>query len=129
MKRLPPKEMAHWILTVLCALAFLSSGLQNVFQNERVLAALTELGYPSYVALILGPCKLLGAIVLLTPRLARAREWAYAGFTFAMAGAFLSHLLHGDPVTKLSAPLVFLGMVWASYLTRAQPGAASAASQ
>lgn len=117
-KRLSPIEIAYWIVTVLCALGFFASGIQNLMQNEQILAAFAELGYPSYLSFILGPCKILGAVALLVPKFPRLKEWAYAGFTFAMIGAFLSHVFHGDPATKLIGPLFLLGLVWASRLTR-----------
>lgn len=40
------------------------------------------MGYPPYFILALGISKVLGSVVLLTPKLKRWKEWAFAGFTF-----------------------------------------------
>ena len=38
-----------------------------------------ELGYPGYLATIMGTAKVVAAVVLVVPRLPRLKEWAYAG--------------------------------------------------
>jgi hypothetical protein len=50
-----------------------------------------DLGYPSYLATILGTAKLAAAVVLLAPRLPRLKEWAYAGVLINMIGAAASN--------------------------------------
>jgi hypothetical protein len=40
--------------------------------------------------------KLLGAITLVVPGLAKLKEWAYAGFTFAWISAFVAHYVAKD---------------------------------
>ena len=67
-----------------------------------------HLGYPTYFLYIIGTWKILGVIALLAPGLALVKEWAYAGFFFAMSGAVLSHILSGDAIGQWAAPLSFL---------------------
>ena len=49
--------------------------------------------------------------------MAKLKEWAYAGFTFAWISAFIAHYLAKDGA-KAFAPLVFLLILAISYLTR-----------
>jgi hypothetical protein len=54
---------------------------------------------------------------ILFGRLPRLKEWAYAGFTFDLIGAFWSHLKSGDPIYIAAVPLCFLGVLAVSYLS------------
>ena len=77
-----------------------------------------KLGYPLYFPRILGAWKLLAAVALLAPGFPRVKEWAYAGITFAMTGAFISHIAAGDPVATWFPPLVVLALALGSYALR-----------
>jgi F0F1-type ATP synthase assembly protein I len=57
---------------------------------------------------------ILGVIALFQSKYKLLREWAYAGFTFAMIGAFLSHLFSGEPERGIMA-LISLGFLLGSY--------------
>ncbi len=46
----------------------------------------TRLGYPIYFLTLLGVWKILGVIAVLIPKFPLLKEWAYAGFFFAMSG-------------------------------------------
>jgi len=70
----------------------------------------------SQLRIILGIAKPLGAIALLVPGMAKLKEWAYAGFTFAFISAFFAHYLAGDGPIAF-APLVLLVLLVVSYLT------------
>jgi len=48
---------------------------------------------------------------------AKLKEWAYAGFTFAWISAFFAHYLAGDGPRAFS-PLVLLVLLAVSYFTR-----------
>ena len=67
----------------------------GVESAPEIIDALTHLGYPAYLAKILGTWKLLGVVALLAPGFRRVKEWAYAGFFFNLTGATLSHLASG----------------------------------
>lgn len=81
----------YWITTVLIALAMLLGGVAEVTHQKQNLDGMTSLGYPPYFSTILGTWKVLGAIVLLAPRVPRLKEWAYAGVFFDLTGAAISH--------------------------------------
>jgi uncharacterized membrane protein YphA (DoxX/SURF4 family) len=79
---------------------------------------ITHLGYPIYFLTILGTWKILGVIALLVPKFTLIKEWAYAGFFFAMTGAVCSHIASGDGFKEFIAPLVFAVLVVVSWYFR-----------
>ena len=68
----------------------------------------TQLGYPLYMLSILGTWKILGVIAILIPKRPLIKEWAYAGFFFAMSGAAISHFAVGQPFTEALPSLILL---------------------
>ncbi len=112
------KTIAYWVVTGLFCLALGFSGLAHTFRVERIVEAMTELGYPVYVLSILGLAKLLGVTALLVPGRPVLKEWAYAGFTFNLLGAMASHLLAGDPPAHTLPPVALLALATLSYQLR-----------
>lgn len=112
------KHLTYWTTTGLVAFAFLSGGVMDLARSPAVVAGMQALGYPAYVATILGVWKVLGAAAILAPRLPRLKEWAYAGLVFDLTGAAASHALSGDPAGKVVTPLVLLGLALASWALR-----------
>lgn len=51
----------------------------NILRLPPAPGVLFHLGYPAYFGVLLGIWKVLGAIVLVLPRFALLKEWAYAG--------------------------------------------------
>ena len=90
------KLIIYWIATGLLAFGMLGSGLAQIFHAKEMVDIVVPLGYPLYFLYILGVWKILGVIVILVPRFKLFKEWAYAGFFFAMTGALVSHLASGD---------------------------------
>jgi len=88
------KTVLYWIATALIAFFALSGGVAELMHVPA--AGMRILGYPDYVMTILGFWKVVGTIVLLAPRLARAKEWAYAGFFIDFTGAAASHAAAAD---------------------------------
>ncbi|MCB9554103.1 MAG: DoxX family protein [Myxococcales bacterium] len=112
------RTKVYWVLTVLAALALLAGGFANVTLQEPIVESMKKLGYPLYFPRILGAWKLLAAVALLAPGFPRVKEWAYAGITFAMTGATISHIAAGDPVATWFPPLVVLALALGSYALR-----------
>jgi len=99
------KLIVYWIFTALLAVGMLQSGIFALLSQLPVppndatkvwIDMVTKLGYPQYFLIILGTWKILGVIAILIPRFKLLKEWAYAGFFFAMTGALFSHLAIGD---------------------------------
>lgn len=108
-------RIIYWIATIWLALGMLSTGTLQLFkvQAEGALAppgvwGITQLGYPIYFLTILGIWKILGVLALLIPKFPLLKEWAYAGFFFAMSGAAFSHIATGDPVNEIFPSLLLL---------------------
>jgi hypothetical protein len=87
----------------------------ELMQHPEMIKGFQHLGYPSYLLTILGVAKLLGVAALVYPRWRTLTEWAYAGFSFDLLGASASHAFSGDPLANILSPLVFLGLLSASY--------------
>jgi hypothetical protein len=93
-------------------LLFLSSGAPKVAE------ALGALGYPTYVAKMLGVAKLLGVAALWLPVPRTLREWAYAGFVINLVGAVVSHLASAGPHAPALQPAILLIPLGLSYVLR-----------
>jgi len=108
----------YWGTTGLAALALLGGGFGQVSRSPEMVENMLKLGYPVYFMVIIGTWKLLAALALVVPGAPRLKEWAYAGLTFLLTGAFVSHLAAGDPLANSIAPLAILGLVLTSMVTR-----------
>ena len=118
-------KIIYWISTIWLALGMLSTGTLQLFKvkAEGALAppgvyGITHLGYPIYFLTILGVWKILGVVALLIPKFPLLKEWAYAGFFFAMSGAVLSHIASGDSVNAIFPALLLLILTVVSWYFR-----------
>lgn len=102
------KLIAYWIITIFLAFGMTAGGIQQTFQVGGYNEIVTGLGYPLYLLSIIGVWKLLGVVTILIPGYLLAKEWAYAGFFFVMSGAFLSHLIIGQPFVEAIPSLTLL---------------------
>ena len=93
-------KIIYWISTALLAIGMLQSGIFAVLRTKQWIDLVTALGYPVYFLTILGIWKILGVIAILIPGFKLLKEWAYAGFFFAMTGALISHLACHDYAAK-----------------------------
>jgi uncharacterized membrane protein len=109
-------KVIYWVATALLAFGMLQSGIFAVLRTDQWVKLVKDLGYPVYFLTILGIWKILGVIVILIPGFKLAKEWAYAGFFFAMTGALISHLACGDyEIRSIMGPLfqtVFVILSW-----------------
>ena len=111
-----PRTIVYWASTAIACLALLGS-LSYLTGSEEVVAGFAKAGYPQHLRIVLGIAKPIAAIVLLLPRLALLKEWAYAGVTFALVMATISSYLSEGGV-KWILPLALLALVAVSYFTR-----------
>src|SRR5689334_5557524 len=110
-KPMSARTIGYWATTGLVAFVFLSSGATDLARPGFVVERMSRLGYPLYLATILGVWKLLGAGVVLAPGLPTLKEWAYAGMIFDLTGAAASHVALGDPAAEMAVPLVIAALV------------------
>jgi hypothetical protein len=114
-------KIIYWISTLWLGLGMLSTGAGQLIKmaaGSGGLDSITHLGYPVYVATILGIWKILGVVVLLIPRFPLLKEWAYAGFFFVMSGALFSHLAIGDDAKEFFGPSLLLILTAVSWYFR-----------
>jgi len=96
----------------------LAGGTQQMLQIGGYNEILTSLGYPLYLLGILGVWKILGVIAILIPRFPLLKEWAYAGFFFAMSGAFISHIVVGQAFAEAVPSLILMTVTVLSWYFR-----------
>src|SRR5690349_21202520 len=99
------KTAAFWATTILGPTSFVIGGVLGLVGGQEVVDATRHLGYPLYFVTILSAWKLLGAIAITAPGLARVKEWAYAGFFFDLTAAAISHAAVGDGAGDIISPL------------------------
>jgi hypothetical protein len=118
-------KIIYWISTSWLALGMLSTGALQLFKAKAEGAVsppgiygITHLGYPVYFLTILGVWKILGVAALLIPKFPLLKEWAYAGFFFAMSGAVFSHIASGDSMNENVPALLLLILIVVSWYFR-----------
>ncbi len=111
-------KILYWISTGFLAFGMLAGGVQQLLQTGGYVEIVTGLGYPLYLLSILGAWKILGVVVVLVPKLPLVKEWAYAGFFFAMSGAAISHIVMAQPFTEALPSLILLTMIVISWYFR-----------
>ncbi len=111
------RKVAYWVSTGLLAALSVFAAFTYLLGSPQTVQEFAHVGYPQQLRIILGIAKLLGAISLVVPGLAKLKEWAYAGFTFAWISAFIAHYLAKDG-PKAFMPLILLLLLVVSYATR-----------
>jgi hypothetical protein len=95
-----------------------ATGIVQLLQVEAETNKMKFLGYPLYILTILGIWKMLGVITVLIPKFPLLKEWAYAGFFFAMSGAVISHLASGSAAKELFGPVLLILLTVLSWYFR-----------
>ena len=96
----------------------LSTGTVQLLKLQADIDLMTRLGYPIYLLTILGIWKILGVVAVLIPKFPLLKEWAYAGFFFAMSGAIVSHLAVGNDAKELFGPALLIVLTVVSWYFR-----------
>ncbi|WON92205.1 DoxX family protein [Sphingobacterium sp. UGAL515B_05] len=115
-------KIAFWIATVFIVLW---EGLMPLgtllFAPQYINAGTKPLGYPDYFAYALIICKLLGVIAIAVPQVpTKLKEWAYAGLTFNLIFAFISHACVDKNTAFMLMPILVLGVLAVSYFYQAK---------
>ena len=111
-------KIIFWIGTIIIALW---EGLMPVFTwlfaPEYITFGTKALAYPDYFAYALVIAKVLGVIAITYPKTPpMLKEWAYAGLSFTLIFAFISHTCIDKNLWYMLMPLVFLGILAVSYM-------------
>jgi len=111
-------KIMYWIATIFLCIGMLAGGIQQMLQIGGYNEIITSLGYPLYLLTIIGVWKILGVIAILVPGFRLVKEWAYAGFFFAMSGAALSHFAAGQSFAEAVPSLILLIVTVSSWYLR-----------
>jgi len=111
------RTLAYVATTGLLAFALYGSGLLDLARAGEVVRSVERLGYPAYMASILGLWKLLAVPAILVKGFPRLKEWAYAGVFFDLSGAIISHLVRDDAAGVI-VPALLLALTMASWSLR-----------
>jgi hypothetical protein len=111
-------KIVFWTATIIIALWEAVMPMATwIFAPEYMTFGTKALGYPDYFAYSLAVAKVLGVIAIVYPRTpAMLKEWAYAGLSFTLIFAFLSHLFVDKNMGYMIMPLAFLGVLAVSYI-------------
>jgi len=111
-------KIIYWVATLWLALGMVSTGIVQLIKTKEETDLMTHLGYPIYFLTILATWKMLGVVAVLAPKFALLKEWAYAGFFFAMTGAVFSHLAIGDGAKENFGPVLLIILTVLSWYFR-----------
>jgi uncharacterized membrane protein YphA (DoxX/SURF4 family) len=111
-------KIIYWIATIWLSLGMVSTGIVQLLRVKEEVTMFNDLGYPLYLMTLLAVWKFLGVIAVLMPRFPLLKEWAYAGFFFAMSGAVISHLAMGDSAKEFFGPVLLIVLTIISWYFR-----------
>lgn len=111
-------KIIYWIATLWLALGMASTGVIQLIHHPDEVASMERLGYPVYLLTLLGTWKMLGTIAVLIPKFPLLKEWAYAGFFFAMTGATYSRIAANEPITAILPSVLLLALTIVSWWFR-----------
>jgi uncharacterized membrane protein YphA (DoxX/SURF4 family) len=112
------RTIAYRITTALVAANLGVGAVCDILQIPYIRAMALHLGYPRYLAYILGVWEVFGMVALLIPRFPLLKEWAYAGAFFLFTGAVASRIAVGDGTGMIVPPIIFTGLTVASWYLR-----------
>jgi len=111
-------KIIYWVATLWLALGMVSTGVVQIIKMDEEVANFTRLGFPLYLMTMMGVWKIAGTVAVLAPKLPLLKEWAYAGFFFAMSGAVFAHIAVGDVAQEIFGPALLLVLTVVSWYFR-----------
>jgi DoxX-like family len=111
-------KIIFWTATIIIALWEAVMPISTwIFAPEYMTFGTKALNYPDYFAYSLVIAKVLGVIAIVYPKTpAKLKEWAYAGLSFTLIFAFISHACVDKNIGFMMMPLAFLGILAVSYI-------------
>ncbi|HEY4194287.1 MAG TPA: DoxX family protein [Mucilaginibacter sp.] len=108
-------KVTYWTLLILFCLFHIMDAIGGLSKAQAGIDAMNAMGYPIYLMTFLSVLKLLGVVALLQDKFKTIKEWAFAGFSFSLIGAAVSHACIHDQVAFIVLPIVFLGILLTLY--------------
>jgi hypothetical protein len=110
--------IVFWVTTFIVVFELAAGSVWNLLTIEWVGVQFRHLGYPHFLAYILGAWQAGAAVAIVAPGLPLIKEWAYVGSLFLWSGAVTSHLFAGDGLESWFLPLLFATCAIASWVLR-----------
>ena len=103
-------NIIYWVSTIIFSALMIFSAVDGFGPSEKGIQFLHDmLGYPIYFIRFISYAKLIGSVVILIPGLNKtAKEWAYAGLFFDLAGAIYSGIASSGMVD----PMMLMMLMW-----------------
>ena len=116
-KALRRNRIIYWTLTLLMFVPGTLGACAEAFTRgpASIVKIMLALGFPLDLRKILGVFKIFGGIAILTGKLPRMKEWAFAGFSIEFLGATAAHVITGDRVYALF-PFSFFIVLIVAYI-------------
>ena len=108
-------RVTYWALNIIFCLFHVMDAGGGLAKAKAGVDAMNAMGYPIYLMVFLAVRKLLGVVALLQNKYKTIKEWAFAGFSFTLIGAAVSHICVNDPVLFIVMPIVFLVLLFTLY--------------
>jgi hypothetical protein len=109
-------KILYWVFTGMVIITMGLFSISNVIGNEDSAKLFNSLNLPLYLMPFLGVAKILGTVAILIPGYPRLKEWAYAGLTFDVIGAWYAAFSVGTPPLGLFFMALFLVPIIGSYI-------------
>lgn len=108
-------RITYWALNIIFCLFHVMDAAGGLAKAQAGVDAMNVMGYPIYLMGFLAVLKLLGVVALLQNKYKTIKEWAFAGFSFTLMGAAVSHICVHDSTLFILMPIVFLVLLFALY--------------
>jgi hypothetical protein len=108
-------RVTYWVLNIIFCLFHVGDALGGLSKAQAGIDAMNAMGYPIYLMGFLAVLKLLGVVALLQNKYKTIKEWAFAGFSFTLIGAAVSHFCVHDTPLFIVMPIIFLALLLALY--------------
>lgn len=114
--------IAMRVLTVLVALIWIGFSGEWFTRSAEVVGTMKRIGLPLYMTVVIGLTHLLGGIGLLIPNRPKLTQWVFAGLTYDLILATISHLASHDPFTDALHPIVLIIILGVLFALRSRTG-------
>jgi uncharacterized membrane protein YphA (DoxX/SURF4 family) len=103
--------IALWIVQVALALMFFMAGTKKLTSDPMMVEVFATVGLGQWFRYVTGALEVLGALMLLVPRLA---GWGASLLSCVMVGALIAHatVLHGSPALPVVLLVGLIFVVW-----------------
>jgi hypothetical protein len=108
-------SITYWVLNIIFCLFHVMDAGGGLATAKAGVDAMNAMGYPIYLMVFLAVLKLLGVVALVQNKYKTIKEWAFAGFSFTLIGAAVSHICVNDSALFIVMPIVFLVLLFALY--------------